>query len=150
MPRRPGNNTNAKAINRAERDNRALELRKSGETLQRIANACGYCSASHAQQAIVKKIREIPRQNAEDVRTIEMERLDRMFLALWKKVKEGDEGAIETSLKVMARRSKLMGLDAPLAVDLKKADEDIQAIREHLGDITPTETAGAGEGPEAG
>lgn len=146
MPRRAGNTSSGKVVARAERDNKALELRKAGMTLAKIAEKCGYSNAQRAQEAIVRKIKEIPRQNAEDMRTIETERLDRMQFALWKDATSGDNDAIQTILKLMARRAKLLGIDAPLAVDLTKADEDVKAIREHLGDIPTSE----GQGPAAG
>lgn len=53
---------------------------------------------------------------AEEVRTLEVARLDAMLLALWPQVKQGNQGAIEKALKVEERRAKLLGLDAPAKI----------------------------------
>lgn len=116
MPRNTGNIANAKAVARAERDAKALELRKAGSTFQQIADVCGYANAPRAHEAVTKAIRAIPREAAVEVRALELERLDRLTLAVWDAARNGDRGAIDTVLRLMQRRSRLLGLDlnAPL------------------------------------
>jgi len=55
---------------------------------------------------------------AEEIRRLELERLDRMFLGLWQSAIQGDTRAINSALRVMERRSKLLGIEAPAKVAL--------------------------------
>jgi hypothetical protein len=50
---------------------------------------------------------------AEDVRALELLRLDGMFSAAWEKVEAGNLALGDFILRLMARRAKLLGLDAP-------------------------------------
>lgn len=80
---------------------------------------------------------------AEDVRRMEIERLDRMLNAMWEKIDEGDEKAITAGLKVMERRARLLGLDAPMKVDLmqlareeaRRAGIDPEALAAEVADM---------------
>jgi hypothetical protein len=51
---------------------------------------------------------------ADEVRTLELERLDRFLSYLWDKIEQGDPVAIDKGLKIMDRRAKYLGLDAPI------------------------------------
>jgi hypothetical protein len=133
VPRNTGNNTNAKAVARAERDARALELRKAGSTFQQIADLCGYANAPRAHEAITKAIRALPREAAAEVRALELERLDRLTLAVWDSARDGDRGSIDTVLRLMKRRACLLGLD----------------LDAPLGDASPALTGLPGQPPEA-
>jgi hypothetical protein len=54
------------------------------------------------------------------VRQLELERLDRLLIALWDLATGGSLGAIDRVLKVMQRRAELLGLDKNrLTVDME-------------------------------
>ena len=53
---------------------------------------------------------------------MEIERLDAMLFAIWKKVEKGDLNAIETALKISARRCKILGIDMPIAREVSSPD----------------------------
>jgi hypothetical protein len=55
-------------------------------------------------------------------------RLDRMLTAVWDKVRQGNERAIDTALRIEERRAKLNGLDAVTksALDLTSGGEPIK------------------------
>jgi len=54
--------------------------------------------------------------NVPDLRAIEVERLDIAQAAIWKRVLDGDDAAVNSLLKIMDRRARLLGLDAPQQV----------------------------------
>jgi hypothetical protein len=60
----------------------------------------------------------------EDVRQLELTRLDRMQLALWSAATHGDVAAIDRVLAIMARRAKyLPGLEVPLRLHIDPLEE---------------------------
>lgn len=83
------------------------------------------------------KDRIIREDNATDeMRQIELQRLDRVFLVAWRQALGGDLQAIDRVLKIQERRAKLYGLDinthrltgvngGPIALDISV--EDLQA-----------------------
>jgi hypothetical protein len=100
-----------------EREEKALAFRKAGLTYQAIAKHCGYSSHEGARLAVfrsMERLTKICNEKAEEVRRIEIERLDAMLAALWHRAAmQGDEAAIDRVLKIQARRAALLGLDAP-------------------------------------
>jgi len=101
------------AVNAHERQLEALELRKAGAAYAVIAERLGYRSASGAHAAVSAALKRTQQEPADEVRTLEIERLDRMLLAIWPQVVNGNQGAIDRALRIMERRAKLQGLDAP-------------------------------------
>lgn len=77
------------------------------------------------------KLRRDLAQNIEEVRQLEIERLDAMLKSIWGKVEAGDVGAISRALRISKRRSELTGIDAPTQIsnitkniDLNKLSND--------------------------
>ena len=101
-----------------ERKLRALDLRKAGATYQMIADQLGYGGPSGAYKAVTSALKATLKEPADELRTMELERLDAMLLPLWRRVQNGDERAVDRVLRIMERRAKLLGLDAPTKVDL--------------------------------
>lgn len=91
----------------------ALELRKAGVSYQKIAETLGYAHASGAHQAVESALKRTLQDPADEVRKLEIERLDAMLMALWPNVKNGQYKANEVAIRLMERRAKLLGLDAP-------------------------------------
>jgi hypothetical protein len=60
---------------------------------------------------------------AEELRTMEVARLDQMLLGLWPKAIKGDTWAVDRVLKIMERRAALLGLDAPVKRELSGSVE---------------------------
>jgi hypothetical protein len=138
------------------RDNeqRAMELRKQGWTLQRIGNSLGV-SAEAVRKMIRRKLEELAESTKEDTiayRQLELERLDALWSALWPK--RSSPGAVEKMVKIIHRRSQLLGLDAPQkrevtggggaplippGLDLTKlSPEQLGALHEILAAARPT------------
>jgi hypothetical protein len=92
---------------------KALNLRIAGGTYQQIADALGYKNRDGAFRAIDTALRDIPRESAERLKVLELDRLDKMQAILAKQVNEGHLGAVDRWLKIMEHRAKLLGIYAP-------------------------------------
>lgn len=107
----------------AEKRRQALELRKAGVGYEQIALKVGYSGPGAAYREIHAALREITREPAEELRTLETERLDRMLMGLWEKARSGDLKTVDRVLRIMERRSRLLGLDAPVKATLSSFDD---------------------------
>lgn len=141
-PRRGRPKTGKAAIKTAEKHAQVLELRKQGKSLQEIADALGYSHPSGAHQALTRAIEQMVSEPAEDVKALELLRLDGMFSEAWKKVEAGDLALGDFVLRLMARRAKLLGLDAPEKMEALVKNEgadfskmDGEQIKAHLLDL---------------
>lgn len=109
-------------IESVEKQAQALEYRKQGLSYSQIAQRLGFNSPQVAWNAVESAIQRILREPAEAVRTIELERIDAMFLSVFEKACDGDPMAITPCLRLMERRAKLLGLDAPVKTELSGKD----------------------------
>ena len=140
-----------KALQAREREERVLHLRKAGASLPAIAKEVGYSTSSGAHQALARALKRALAPDAASLRETEGERLDALQLGLWGKAMTGDSRAAEVIVKVMERRAKLFGLDAPLHKVIEVISEDAidKAIREltlELGmNVDPTNPASVQE-----
>lgn len=94
-----------------EKERRVLELRLAQYRWQDIATNVGYASAGAAYNAYKRALVRTLQEPADEVRTQERERLDRMANALYQRAISGDIPAIHTMIKIMDRRAKYLGLD---------------------------------------
>lgn len=136
--------TSQRRLEAIENQRKALELRKAGVTFVVIAEQLGYRGPSGAYRAVMSALKRTLQEPADEVRTLELERLDALLLALWAQAKQGQQGAVDRVLKVMERRAKLLGLDAPTKTDVRIQDLD-DAIERELARV-----AGTGESGDAG
>jgi len=113
---------NQKAIEVNERQRQAVELRKAGVGFQRIADQLGYKDASGAYRAVRAALKKTLQEPADEVRKLELERLDVMLFGIWTQVRQGNQGAIDRALKIAERRAKILGLDAPTKAELTGKD----------------------------
>lgn len=106
-------NSRRKAL-AADRSRQALELRMAGATYSRIASALGITKGA-AHKAVARAMEAVRAESdevAEAYRDLELARLDRMQMGLWNQARSGDLAAVDRVLRIMERRSKLLGLDA--------------------------------------
>ena len=101
-----------------ERQLAALKLRRTGMAYEDIAIRLGYKCRSSAYYAVKAVLERREREPANEVRAMELGRLDRMLQTLWPRVEFGDLEAMDRALKIMERRAKYEGLDRPSAVAL--------------------------------
>lgn len=104
---------------------KALELRKAGVSYQRIADSLGYKSASGAHKAVQTALKKTLQEPADDLRRLEVERLDAALAAVWSSVLKGQYGAVDRFLRIQERRARLLGLDAPTKADITSGGDKI-------------------------
>jgi hypothetical protein len=115
-----GNLTNdRRAAKAALRRREALELRKAGKNYEEISDALGYGSSSNARKAVLAAIRAIVEEPAEEVRKLELTRLDTLLGGLWTAASTGDLQAVDRALRIQDRRAAYLGLDAPKLLKLE-------------------------------
>lgn len=129
----------------AELSRRCLELRLAGGTLEAIGETVGL-HKSNVSRRIKAALADIPKEEADELRAIENERLNVMQTAIWRKVRQGEYGAVDRALRISERRSKLNGLDAPQRVDVGARAVDIEGVTR---DILEAFGADAADPPEA-
>ena len=99
----------------AERAKQAVSLRIAGATFAQIGERLGV-STQAAHKMVVKHLEETRRltaESAEQLRDMELKRLDAMQAALWPDAMRGDEQKVDRVIRIMGRRAALLGLDAP-------------------------------------
>lgn len=124
-------------IDAAERQRKALEARKAGATYDQIARQLNYGSTSAAHKAVMTALRKTIQEPADELRQLELTRLDALLIPVWGQAMKGSLPAIDRAIRIMERRAKLLGLDAPLKFDLA---EIVKQVAEELG-LTPDESA---------
>lgn len=125
--------TSQNRLNAADKQRQALELRKAGKSLDAIAQEVGYNSPSGAFRAIVSGLRKTLQEPADEVRKMELERLDAMLEATWEFAMTGKPEAVDRVLKIMERRAKYLGLDAPKEINISYLKSRAQEIADKLG-----------------
>ena len=110
-----------------ERQRRALELRTAGHSYQAIADALGYRGPAGAYQAVTNAATRLIQEPAEEVRRLELGRLDAMLRAIWPRVENGELGAISQALAIQDRRARYLGLDAPVRIDVEHRVREMAA-----------------------
>jgi hypothetical protein len=96
-----------------DRELAVVELRRTGETWDRIARVIGYASAAGAYKAYKRAVVRTLQQPTDELRDMELDRLDRLQRAYWKDAIDGNHKSAEFVLKLIGKRAELLGLDAP-------------------------------------
>jgi len=112
--------TSPRRVRTTEQTIKALDLRKKGFTYTQISEKL-QCARSTACRYVLSELENLAdqcREEAGQVRDLELQRLDELYLVAWKAISEGSETAIDRCLRIMERRAKLLGLDAAEKVDL--------------------------------
>lgn len=131
-----------RTIDTVRREQAAARMRVQGHTYRQIADALGFAGTSSAHKAVSRAIAEVPREAAEELLELEKARLDNLqrradalvekeytLVQAGKVVVDPDTGArmiddgpvlkaIQTALRIQESRRKLLGLDAPEALQV--------------------------------
>jgi hypothetical protein len=108
----PESQNSPRKIKAADKQLAALNLRRAGMGYEEIARRTGYRNASGAWHSVKAALDRMLREPAEDVRQLEVARLDALLAAIWNRAITGDDGdALDRVLKISKRRSELLGLD---------------------------------------
>jgi hypothetical protein len=151
MPRTRPPKVTPKTIDEQARVVYALELRAQGMTYQQIADSpyedgpggTMYGGDRHnCRRAIVKAYEDTIKEPADEVRQLEIQRLDMMLMGLVSKgLFDGEPEIVRVGLSLMARRAKLIGLDAPTEINQRGGGSvqlvvDPAALREGMDAAT--------------
>lgn len=121
-----------------DRQRRAVELRLAGANYDVIARQLDYAGQSGARYAVQRGLELAIIEPAEEVLRQEVERLDRLMTGLWSRAVKGDVSAVDRVLKIMDRRARYLGLDAPTRhVVTSELDESIDSLLAELATLPP-------------
>lgn len=94
---------------------RAYQMRMAGDNWTVIAERLGYKSGVAARDSVEtlidKATRIISDHEKEEILQLELNRLDALQSAVWGMAMGGDLKAVDSALKIMAHRSKLLKLE---------------------------------------
>jgi len=163
-----------RTIDTAERDAECARLRARDHTYQQIADTTGFTSASGARFAVERALARTITEPGEELRRIELMKLDALARAAWKvletrhylvsqgrliRLEDGappleDDGpvlaSIDRLLKISERRSKLLGLDSPVRMEvltIDAIDAQLAVLDAEIAGLTATNETPQIEGP---
>jgi len=111
-----------------EKEAQVLSLRRLGFTFDQIAKQLGYASSSGAYNAYRRACLKIIYEEVEETRKMEMDRLDNAQMRIMTGVNNGNIAAINTLLRIMERRARLLGLDQPMKAQVEVTNYDTSSI----------------------
>jgi hypothetical protein len=118
----------SKTIALLERRQRALGYRKAGLTYPAIVDKIRveFDLPKYSRQlahkdvsALLKEFRRELGETTEEVRSLEISRLDSYLSTIWAAIGKGDTRAIAAAIRISERRARLLGLDAPVEVKIQ-------------------------------
>jgi len=95
-----------------DRDRRAFRLRLAGVSVGRIAEELG-CAADQVEASLVRMCGGVSPEMRRRTIRLELERLDELQKAHYAAAAQGGVAATAVILKIMERRARMLGLDAP-------------------------------------
>jgi hypothetical protein len=141
----------------AKRDQtlQALQLRASGATYRQIADVLGIDKMT-AWRLVQEEAASAIQESAREIVDLELQRLDRLHMAVWPDAINGDVQAVDRVLRIMNQRAKLLGLydRAPQQDDVRQqhgviiipaessTEEYIAGLRAIRGELPPPTTNG--------
>ena len=124
----------------AKRRTDAIALRLAGADYETIAAKLGYSTRGAAYTDITRALEARLAEQREEVdllRQSELSRLDRLQQGVWTAAISGDPRSAEVALKIIDRRCKLLGLDAPMrheVITMSAVEEAIRTLEAQLGE----------------
>ncbi|EWS99605.1 hypothetical protein N865_01210 [Intrasporangium oryzae NRRL B-24470] len=94
----------------AARRARALQLASQGLTYQQVADELGYASRGTVHHIVHQALARETNEAVEEMRELEVARLDGLQSALWDRAMAGDLDAARTVLRIVATRCRLLEL----------------------------------------
>lgn len=146
----PNHNAPVPSPELVDKEIKVLELRRVGLTWSRIAEEVGYADHTGAYAAYKRAIKRTMQQPADELRAQELDRVDRLQVAIWPNAMKGDTRAILTIVRLMERRAKLTGLDMPIKIEQDittwdGGDSIDRAVRDLAALLTAHDATSTGE-----
>lgn len=94
---------------------KAVQLRLAGATYAQIGQQLG-CTGPNAYYLVstaLARTKARTEDTVDEMRALDLGRMDAMLLGIWRQAAEGNLFVIDRVLKILERRAKLVGLDAP-------------------------------------
>lgn len=110
----------SKSQKKVQARRRGLECVKGilqGKTYQEVADEQGYASRGAVHRVVQKTLAQEQAETIDELRTLELARLDSLQRAFYPAATAGDLKAAEMVLKVMAQRSRLLQLERVSATE---------------------------------
>ena len=102
----------------AARRARAVELRTAGLTYDQIAMELGYANRGTVYHVVAEALKAQTAEAVGELRSLEIERLDHLQVAVWRKAMDGDVPSAIAVVRVIMARCRLLGLDGPSLLEL--------------------------------
>lgn len=123
---------------REERAYRAYQLRLGGENWVDIASKLDYQSPKKVKQEVdlivQKAIQSVNDDRKSEIIELELDRLDALQSAVWGMAMSGDLKAVDSALKVMAHRARLLSLgeerSSSVSTIIVSGDEYVETLKE--------------------
>ena len=115
LPRVHGQHRN-RALSAARRA-RAVELRTQGLTYEQIAVRLGYANRGTVYRLVSEALKAQTVEAVGEHRSLEVERLDMLQVAVWRKAMEGDVSSAAAAARIIMARCRLLGLEGQGQVD---------------------------------
>ena len=142
-------NSNAQLIETARRRKFVLEKRRRGYSYSDIAEAAteefgvgrlpsGW-DERYAHKDLTRALRKVQadlEETAQEVRTLELIRLDALYKGVAADAEDGDTDAVSEARKIIKRRCRMLGLDEPEELDVTASTdtETIETLLDALQD----------------
>jgi hypothetical protein len=94
----------------AWRRTRAVELATQDFTYQQIADELGYANRGTVHRIVQRALESRLTEGVDQLRDLEIDRLDAMQAALWQAASAGDTQAATAIVKIIDKRCRLLGL----------------------------------------
>lgn len=118
---RKDSKTTPRAISIAKRRGEALAYRLQGFSFKAIGEAMNV-SMQRAHSLVEQALKSTLHDPADEVRNLELVRLDELLIGSFAAARSGDALAVDRVLKIMDRRAKMLGLDAPQSLEVMGKD----------------------------
>lgn len=106
---------NDQKLTTAERQRQAVQMRLAGASYRAIAQALGYADPSGALRAVRSGMKDLRQESAEDLRDVQLARLDSLLLVQWpdavKKDSPRHTEAVAITMQIMRDMRNLTGID---------------------------------------
>lgn len=148
---RGGDGRFIRTLEGAEKDAEAARLRGAGYSFDAIAERLGFADRAGAYRACARTLNAVPVEAANELRTLESERLDHLLLSLEGAIADGDVRAIDAARKISESRRRLHGLDGPQKIELSGGGtppalrEQIEAAKARIAEERAQEAQEGGE-----
>lgn len=125
-----GKRTDKQELDREDRRQDVLLLRRNGLSIRAIAAKVGISPVTVLAdlRAGLQAVIEETKDRAEENRAIDLERIDAAVELAMREIESGNIDAIDKLVKLLDRRAKLLGIDAPTKTDVTSDGEKIQPV----------------------